>query len=70
MLPTTLNSNGKGQGIRKNYSRILEPMPFPNLIEVQLDSFQWFLKEGLKELFEEMPPIQSYGKHYELELGD
>jgi len=62
--------NGSRQGVRKNYAHTAEPMPLPNLIEVQLESFQWFLQEGLKELFEEMPPIQSYGKHYELELGD
>ncbi len=69
MSPATA-LNGRSHDGRKHYARTTQPMPLPNLIEVQLESFQWFLEDALKELFEEMPPIQSYGKHYELELGD
>ncbi len=60
-------SNGTGQ--RKSYARIPVAMPLPNLIEVQRQSFAWFKERGLKEIFDEFPPIQSYGKQYELRLG-
>ncbi len=60
-------SNGTGQ--RKSYARIPVALPLPNLIEVQRQSFEWFKETGLKEIFDEFPPIQSYGKQYELRLG-
>ena len=66
MPRTTLN----GVGNRKGYSRTPAPMSLPNLVDVQLDSFRWFMEEGLKELLDELPPIQSYGKQFELYLGD
>jgi DNA-directed RNA polymerase subunit beta len=47
---------------RKSYARIPEIQMLPNLIEVQLDSFQWFIKEGLAELFDEISPIESFNK--------
>jgi DNA-directed RNA polymerase subunit beta len=47
---------------RKSYARIPEIQILPNLIEVQLDSFQWFIKEGLAELFDEISPIESFNK--------
>ena len=40
-----------GKGMRMSYSRQKEVLEMPNLIEVQKDSYQWFLKEGLKEVF-------------------
>ena len=43
---------------RHSFARTAEVMPMPNLNKVQRDSFDWFLKEGLKELFAEMSPIQ------------
>ncbi|MCS7287226.1 MAG: DNA-directed RNA polymerase subunit beta [Anaerolineae bacterium] len=55
---------------RKNYARIEEILPLPNLIQVQLDSFRWFQEEGLRELFEEISPIQSYNKVLELHFLD
>ena len=43
------------------------PLPLPDLIKIQLDSYNWFLEEGLKELFEEVSPIDDFtGKKYEL----
>jgi DNA-directed RNA polymerase subunit beta len=46
---------------KKYFSKYKEPtIPIPNLVEVQINSFNWFLKEGLKELFEEFFPILDY----------
>ena len=45
---------------RKSYSRISDVLTLPSLIEVQLESFNWFLNEGLAELFEEVSPIESF----------
>jgi DNA-directed RNA polymerase subunit beta len=61
---------------RKRYSRIPEVLPIPDLIELQRDSFRWFLEHGLRELFDEISPIQDFtGKVMELhfkeyEFGD
>ena len=41
-----------GKGLRMSYSRQKEVLQMPNLIEVQKDSYQWFLDEGLKEVFD------------------
>ena len=54
---------------RKSYARTPVAMPLPNLIEVQKQSFEWFLEDGLREILEEFPPILSYGKAYQLTLG-
>jgi DNA-directed RNA polymerase subunit beta len=43
---------------RHSFARVAEVVPMPNLNKVQRDSFDWFLKEGLKELFAEVSPIQ------------
>jgi DNA-directed RNA polymerase subunit beta len=45
---------------RKRYMRIPEVLPIPNLIELQLESFRWFLDHGLRELFDEISPIQDF----------
>jgi DNA-directed RNA polymerase subunit beta len=56
---------------RKRYSRIPEVLPIPNLIELQLESFQWFLAHGLRELLDEISPIQDFtGKVMELHFKD
>ncbi|TMD58859.1 MAG: DNA-directed RNA polymerase subunit beta [Chloroflexi bacterium] len=56
---------------RKNYGRLPEVLPLPNLIETQLQSFQWFCDEGLRELFAEISPIQDFtGKTLELHFRD
>jgi DNA-directed RNA polymerase subunit beta len=47
---------------RKSYARIPDIFNLPTLIEVQLDSFEWFKKEGLAELFDEISPIESFNK--------
>src|SRR4030088_1932299 len=53
---------------RHSFARIAELAPIPNLIKVQRDSFEWFLREGLKELFAEISPIQDFtGRNMALE---
>ena len=55
---------------RHSFARIPEVAPIPNLIKVQRDSFDWFLREGLKELFAEISPIQDFtGRNMDLELA-
>ena len=59
-----------GKGIRMSYSRQKEVLEMPNLIEIQKDSYQWFLNEGLKEVFEDISPIADFGGHLSLEFVD
>src|SRR4051812_13172279 len=56
---------------RRNFGRIPAVMPMPNLIQIQIDSFDWFKNTGLRELFEEINPITDFtGKNMELEFKD
>ena len=58
-------------GSRVSYGKIPEMLPVANLIETQIRSFNWFKREGLRELFEEINPITDYtGKNYELKFLD
>jgi DNA-directed RNA polymerase subunit beta len=59
-----------GNGVRMSYSRQKEVLEMPNLIEVQKDSYQWFLDEGLKEVFDDISPIADYSGHLSLEFVD
>ena len=59
-----------GDSVRMSYSRINEVLEMPNLIEVQKDSYDWFLKEGLKEVFEDISPIMDFSGNLELKLTD
>ena len=59
-----------GKHTRMSYSRQKEVLDMPNLIEVQKDSYQWFLKEGLKEVFADISPIADYSGHLSLEFVD
>ncbi|MBD5396461.1 MAG: DNA-directed RNA polymerase subunit beta [Lachnospiraceae bacterium] len=59
-----------GKNIRMSYSRQEEVLEMPNLIEVQKDSYKWFLEEGLKEVFEDISPIEDYSGHLSLEFVD
>jgi len=55
----------------KSFARLPETLEIPDLIQVQLDSFRWFQEQGLKELFEEISPIQDYtGTRLELHFVD
>ena len=51
---------------RKSYARIPDVLELPELIEIQLESYRWFQKEGLRELFDEISPIQSFNGNLEL----
>ena len=53
-----------------SYSRQKEILEMPNLIEVQKDSYNWFLKKGLHEVFEDISPIDDYSGHLSLEFVD
>ncbi len=59
-----------GKNIRMSYSRQKEVLGMPNLIEVQKDSYKWFLEEGLKEVFDDISPIADYSDHLSLEFVD
>ncbi|CAI8032952.1 DNA-directed RNA polymerase subunit beta [Geodia barretti] len=56
---------------KRSYSRIPAIISVPNLIQVQLDSFEHFKNEGLGELFDEISPIEDFpSSRFELTLGD
>ena len=59
-----------GKSFRMSYSRQKEVLEMPNLIEVQKDSYQWFLDEGLKEVFDDISPIADYSGHLSLGFVD
>ncbi len=61
-------TNGKSS--RMSYSRQKEVLEMPNLIEVQKNSYEWFLGEGLKEVFNDISPIADYSGHLSLEFVD
>jgi DNA-directed RNA polymerase subunit beta len=55
---------------RRSYSRIKEVLDLPNLIEIQTNSYQWFLDEGLKEMFDDIMPIEDFQGKLSLEYVD
>jgi len=59
-----------GNSVRMSFSRQKEVLEMPNLIEVQKDSYKWFLEEGLREVFDDISPIEDYGGHLSLEFVD
>ncbi|RRD96096.1 DNA-directed RNA polymerase subunit beta [Clostridiales bacterium COT073_COT-073] len=59
-----------GEGLRMTYSRQKEVLDMPNLIEVQKDSYNWFLNEGLKEAFQDISPVEDYTNSLSLEFLD
>ncbi|MCI9359479.1 MAG: DNA-directed RNA polymerase subunit beta [Hungatella sp.] len=59
-----------GKSVRMSYSRQKEVLEMPNLIEIQKTSYQWFLDEGLKEVFEDISPIADFAGHLSLEFVD
>ena len=59
-----------GKSVRMSYSRQKEVLDMPNLIEIQKDSYQWFLSEGLKEAFDDISPIADFAGHLSLEFVD
>jgi DNA-directed RNA polymerase subunit beta len=59
-----------GRRTRRSYARIDEVLEVPNLIEIQQQSYQWFLDEGLREMFQDISPIQDFTGNLVLEFVD
>ncbi len=55
---------------RRSYARISEVLELPNLIEIQTASYEWFLEEGLKEMFQDISPIEDFTGNLSLEFID
>ena len=70
MEKNRIRPTAAGKNVRMSYSRQKEVLQMPNLIEVQKDSYQWFLREGLKEVFDDISPIADYSGHLSLEFVD
>ena len=64
-------SDGPTSEKRRNYARLSEVLEVPNLIEIQLKSFDWLLRQGIRELLDEVSPIQDFtGGRYELRFEE
>ena len=59
-----------GKTTRMSFGKINEVLEMPNLIEVQKNSYEWFVKEGLKEVFRDVATISDYNGNYELNFID
>ncbi|MCI8453551.1 MAG: DNA-directed RNA polymerase subunit beta [Lachnospiraceae bacterium] len=59
-----------GKSVRMSFSRQKEVLGMPNLIEIQKNSYQWFLDEGLREVFDDISPIADFAGHLSLEFVD
>ncbi|MDN6385131.1 MAG: DNA-directed RNA polymerase subunit beta [Alkalibacterium sp.] len=55
---------------RRSYSRISEVLELPNLIEIQTNSYDWFLEEGLKDMFKDISPVEDFSGNLALEFTD
>jgi DNA-directed RNA polymerase subunit beta len=65
-MATVVPSNAPGRKPRKSYARIADILPIPNLNKMQIESYDLFQTEGLRELFDEISPIVSFNKSLEL----
>ena len=70
MEKNRIRPSANSKKMRMSYSRQKEVLEMPNLIEVQKNSYEWFLKEGLKEVFDDISPIADYSGHLSLEFVD
>ena len=59
-----------GKNVRQTFSKINEVIDMPNLIEIQKDSYKWFVEEGLKEVFRDMAAITDYSGNLQLSFVD
>ncbi len=64
------NVNYGKKSVRRNYSKIRTEVDLPGLIEIQTKSFDWFVEQGLKEVFEDASPISSFNQDLKLYFGD
>ena len=55
---------------RRDYSKVSGSLELPNLVEIQTDSFKWFIEQGIREVFEDIYPIQNFSKNIQLKLID
>jgi DNA-directed RNA polymerase subunit beta len=59
------------EAVRRNFGKTTEAMPLPDLIEIQKDSYRWFIEQGIRELFDEISPVTDFiGRDLELVFGD
>ena len=70
MVKNRIRPIAAGKNTRMSYSRQKEVLEMPNLIEVQKDSYNWFLTDGLREVFDDISPIADYSGHLSLEFVD
>ncbi len=70
MEKNRIRATASGKNTRMTYARQKEVLEMSNLIEVQKNSYQWFLHEGLKEVFDDISPISDYSGHLSLEFVD
>lgn len=64
------NVNYGKKSVRRNYSKIRTDVDLPGLIEIQTKSFEWFVNQGLKEVFEDMSPIKNFNENLKLYFTD
>lgn len=64
------NVNFGKKSVRRSYSKIRTDVELPGLIEIQTKSFEWFVEQGLKEVFEDISPISSFNGQLKLYFGD
>lgn len=64
------NVNYGKHRVRRSYARISEVLELPNLIEIQTDSYQWFLEHGIREMFKDISPIEDHTGNLMLEFLD
>ena len=70
-MVSTLSSSGLTSASRQSFGKLPEVLEVPSLIRVQLDSYEWFRREGLRELFDQVSPIEDFsGERFELHFLD
>ena len=70
MEKSTMRPIKAGKGIRMSFSKQKEVLKMPNLIEIQKNSYEWFLGEGLREVFHDIFPIEDFAGHLSLDFVD
>ena len=69
-ISVTMENNNLPVVKSKNYARLPQVLEIPNLIQVQLDSFRWFMEEGVRDLLQEVSPIKDFtGQKMELSFA-
>ena len=58
----------RGKAVRRDYSKVSGTLELPNLVEIQTESYRWFEEEGIREVFEEIYPIQNANGNINLEF--